>query len=1053
MKKILLLVSAWLAGTIIAFCQLSAPQLLSVENTNSGMTVIVDFDGDGDPDIISKDGAEGVWGIPQSQSFWLYLNNGAGSFEELLLIDFGFTVLDAWGDYNNDGFYDIIYTDNWDESGAQSFFVKWGESNFSFSDPEFIFATTAFSDPIYYSYINGIAAGNVDNDQFDELVICTNHDFSDLSQSYNHVGFYYILNWNGSGFDSPEYFTNTSDAPVDPSTPFIFRSFRIDDFNGDAFNDIVSFVQSDFGADLYIYQGEGNGALSANPISYPGGWDSFDYGSLDEDAAFELVVSFANFFGRFDVGEVGLYEQDVMFQTAPDMRILDVNHDGLNDIAAGASWVELEQGRIYTSMNTGNADEDWDVALYLELEGQAISHMNKGDMNGDGFDDLIVVADQLVYVIYTQGSNDLTPAFMADPEVICGSGSVQFSDMSTGDLTGWNWTFEGGSPATSAAQNPVVNYSVPGVYDVTLTITNGDIEVSLTIPDFIEVLQAATYFQDNDGDGFGNAGVAITACAVPDGYVTQSGDCNDNLMNVNPTAIEACNTIDDDCDGNIDEGLLLTFYPDQDGDGFGAISGAIQSCSAPSGYIAIAGDCNDANAAVFPGATELCNGINDDCDASTDEGCPLLVPNDNPSGAITITAQPQNITALITGSLTLATPSSESQSTAVTGQDVWYKFIAPSPGIRIRAISSAINLMVELQDMNGNLIDVENLNSNTGNEFLNFGNLIEGNMYRFAVRNFNSAQGNGNFTLHLNFLRETQCTSVLPAYEYCQQVFALPVNASAYRFELTSVSTNLVYGVTQNYFTFRRLSTIPSLPAGDTYTLKIFSRYSLTNGLGQTETIEVNNNTPCNIVINPFTQIHLSDAFDCPVQVSSGATIPANQSVCRATDYQWEFTPVSPAGDVIIAMRGSILANFILSDVALNNGTTYEVRIRPQFSNGMFGNWGPVRCLQISSPGFAMEDEEPYSDEFRTPSNQNVLGGIYPNPGNGDFVMVRMPESKDNMLTWRVLDLSGALVWQSDVASGNDWARLEFMQTLAHGVYLLECSDSMNIWTGKLVVH
>jgi hypothetical protein len=335
---------------------------------------------------------------------------------------------------------------------------------------------------------------------------------------------------------------------------------------------------------------------------------------------------------------------------------------------------------------------------------------------------------------------------------------------------------------------------------------------------------------------------------------------------------------------------------------------------------------------------------------------------------------------------------------------------------------------------------------------LNVGNLTEGNMYRFAVRNYNSAQGNGNFTLHLNFLRETQCTSTLAAYEYCQQIFALPVNASAYRFELTSVSDNQFYSVTQNYFTYRRLSTIPSLPAGDTYTLRIYSRYGLTNGLGQTEIVEVNNNAPCDIVVNPFTQINLYDTFDCPAEISANATIQANQSVCRATDYQWEFTPVSPAGEVITAMRGSYLANFILSNISLINGTTYQVRIRPQFSNGIFGDWGPVRCLQISSQGFIME-EEPYTNEYRIQAPNFALTNIYPNPCNGDYVMVRTPESDRDVLSWRVLDLSGAVVWQSVIANKDQGIRIDFTQTLADGIYIVQCTDNLNFWTGKLIVH
>lgn len=47
-----------------------------------------------------------------------------------------------------------------------------------------------------------------------------------------------------------------------------------------------------------------------------------------------------------------------------------------------------------------------------------------------------------------------------------------FYDASTNNPTKWNWTFEGGTPATSTDQNPVITYSIPGIYDVTLVISN-----------------------------------------------------------------------------------------------------------------------------------------------------------------------------------------------------------------------------------------------------------------------------------------------------------------------------------------------------------------------------------------------------------------------------------------------------------------------------------------------------------------------------------------------------------------------------------------------------
>lgn len=131
-----------------------------------------------------------------------------------------------------------------------------------------------------------------------------------------------------------------------------------------------------------------------------------------------------------------------------------------------------------------------------------------------------------------------------------------------------------------------------------------------------------TYYQDSDGDGYGNATVSVQVCAAPTGYVSNNTDCNDNNAAVKPGAVEICNGIDDDCDGQIDEGVKNTYYQDSDGDGYGKSTVSVQACTAPTGYVSNSTDCNDNNAAIKPGATEICgNGIDDDCDGLTDEGC------------------------------------------------------------------------------------------------------------------------------------------------------------------------------------------------------------------------------------------------------------------------------------------------------------------------------------------------------------------------------------------------------------------------------------------------
>ncbi len=118
---------------------------------------------------------------------------------------------------------------------------------------------------------------------------------------------------------------------------------------------------------------------------------------------------------------------------------------------------------------------------------------------------------------------------------------------------------------------------------------------------------------DTDGDTFDTAS---SMDSDGDGF-TGDVDCNDADPTINPAATEACDGIDQDCDGVADEALASnTFYLDADGDGVGDGSITIQACSAPPGYASVAGDCNDADKSVGSG-TELCDGLPNGCANAT----------------------------------------------------------------------------------------------------------------------------------------------------------------------------------------------------------------------------------------------------------------------------------------------------------------------------------------------------------------------------------------------------------------------------------------------------
>jgi len=199
---------------------------------------------------------------------------------------------------------------------------------------------------------------------------------------------------------------------------------------------------------------------------------------------------------------------------------------------------------------------------------------------------------------------------------------------------------------------------------------NGEVDEEVTVP----------FYRDADEDGYGDPLDVVIGCTPPDGTIAESGDCDDDNADVHPGVEELCDGVDNDCngvldadddflgapdvscldegvclgtlpscaaasgwvciyppelyeadevlhcdgfdndcDGQVDEGLLTTYYLDADHDGAGATGSAVPGCEPPSArYVTTGGDCNDTNPAIHPGAAEVCDGLDNDCDGQLD---------------------------------------------------------------------------------------------------------------------------------------------------------------------------------------------------------------------------------------------------------------------------------------------------------------------------------------------------------------------------------------------------------------------------------------------------
>ena len=106
-----------------------------------------------------------------------------------------------------------------------------------------------------------------------------------------------------------------------------------------------------------------------------------------------------------------------------------------------------------------------------------------------------------------------------------------------------------------------------------------------------------------------------------DGWAVDGGDCDDGDPAVNPYQDEVCDGIDNDCDGYVDLGAVdaTRWFLDADADGYGCPTCITSACEQPTGRVEDNTDCDDEDPAVNPGAAEVPDGIDNDCDGEIDE--------------------------------------------------------------------------------------------------------------------------------------------------------------------------------------------------------------------------------------------------------------------------------------------------------------------------------------------------------------------------------------------------------------------------------------------------
>ncbi len=175
-------------------------------------------------------------------------------------------------------------------------------------------------------------------------------------------------------------------------------------------------------------------------------------------------------------------------------------------------------------------------------------------------------------------------------------------------------------PAGMSATSDDCDDLNPAVYPGAAEMCNGIDDNCNRQTDEAAAVDARTWYQDVDTDTFGNALRTRRACSQPIGYVLDGADCNDRNSSINPFAVEVCDLVDNNCNGQTDEDVTLAYFPDRDGDREGdGHSLPTNACLPPLGFVQNNADCDDSSRTINTFATEICDALDNDCDGDVDE--------------------------------------------------------------------------------------------------------------------------------------------------------------------------------------------------------------------------------------------------------------------------------------------------------------------------------------------------------------------------------------------------------------------------------------------------
>ena len=490
-------------------------------------------------------------------------------------------------------------------------------------DPIVTVASETITPSPSVSYGYAVAVGDANGDGYDDLAVGSDQASTVYVYQGTARGLTYLAGMNGSN--------DTFGAALD------FRG----DVNADGYADLVVGNPVESGAgEVTVWQGNASSLSLSTTLSTTGGGAEYgsavSTGDADGDGYDDVAIGSPSYVGAeghvwlhagsaSGVGTARFADLDAPATPSGFGSVVDAggdfDDDGYADTLATAPLYEGTTEAGYVAIVSGGAIP-WSVSDFRvgELDaGFSQGAANVGDTNGDGYDDVLVGCGGVAEARWYGGSASglaASPAVTLTEAVtdgyaekIAAAGDIDADgyddillarpgdDVSAGQV----WVYSGGSggPVTTAI------WSLSGASGTGLG--------------------GALAAGDMNGDGYGDVIVGApgdSSAYVYYGYADADGDgswatedCDDTDADRYPSAAEVCDEVDNDCDSLVDEGVTVTSYPDDDGDGYGDAAGAVTGCGTPTDHVDNGEDCDDTDGAVHPGARETAgDGADGNCD-------------------------------------------------------------------------------------------------------------------------------------------------------------------------------------------------------------------------------------------------------------------------------------------------------------------------------------------------------------------------------------------------------------------------------------------------------